>query len=388
MLFSTSDRIRKVGLLLCAAVLVLPLLAACGAPPLGAETAAFNSNVAPGLANAHVQSDPGGSGTLQNAGRPRLPVIHCTDLMHPHFDPDDHFDLATLYAMPGIDLKAVVLDQGQLQVERPGTVPVLQMNRITGRKVPSAIGLAAKLRGPDDKALDQKPQFQRGVELILTTLRQSPASVAITSVGSLRDVVAAFNREPELFRRKVDKLMVFIGEASDPMFTEYNVGLDPQAYVGLMRSGLPIYWVPCFDGGLWHNRGHASFWQARQEDLLRNARPQVLQYFIYAIEKERSDPISFLSTPVDPERKQRLFSVMRNLWCTAVFESLVGADAGNGAFGFVEVDVTIGNDAVIHYGKSDASKKVMRFAVPDSGHYAARMTATTAMLLERLGRAK
>jgi len=237
MLFSTSDRIRKVGLLLCAAVLVLPLLAACGAPPLGAETAAFNSNVAPGLANAHVQSDPGGSGTLQNAGRPLLPVIHCTDLMHPHFDPDDHFDLATLYAMPGIDLKAVVLDQGQLQVERPGTVPVLQMNRITGRKVPSAIGLAAKLRGPDDKALDQKPQFQRGVELILTTLRQSPVSVAITSVGSLRDVVAAFNREPELFRRKVDKLMVFIGEASDPMFTEYNVNLDPQAYVGLMRSG-------------------------------------------------------------------------------------------------------------------------------------------------------
>jgi hypothetical protein len=326
------------------------------------------------------------AGLLSAAERPPLPVIHCTDLLHPHGDPDDHFDLATLYALPGIELKAVILDQGQLQVDRPGTVPVSQMNRITGRAVPAAIGLAEKLRGPDDKGLEQKPQFQRGVELILTTLRQSPVSVAITAVGSMRDVVAAFNREPALFRRKVSKLMAFIGEASDPKFVEYNVGLDPQAYVGLMRSGLPIYWVPCFDGGLWKNQGHASFWQARHEDLLRNTRPEVLQYFIYALEKERSDPIAFLSSPVDPERKRHLFAGTRNLWCAAVFESLVGQ--GNGAYDFTPMDVSIGDDAVIRYGKTETSKKVMRFGVRDAEHYGARMTSTTAALLDRLGTSK
>ena len=29
-----------------------------------------------------------------------VPVIYCTDLFHPHDDPDDHFDLATLFALP------------------------------------------------------------------------------------------------------------------------------------------------------------------------------------------------------------------------------------------------------------------------------------------------
>ena len=43
-----------------------------------------------------------------------VPVIHCTDLFHPHDDPDDHFDLATLYAMPELDIKGVVLDQGRV----------------------------------------------------------------------------------------------------------------------------------------------------------------------------------------------------------------------------------------------------------------------------------
>lgn len=319
---------------------------------------------------------------------PPLPVIHCTDLLHPHGDPDDHFDLATLYAIRGIDLKAVILDQGQLQVERPGTVPVSQMNRITGRDVPAAIGLVENLRGPDDKALDQKPQFQRGVELILTTLRQSPVPVALTAVGSMRDVTAAFNRAPDLFRRKVSKLMVFIGEASDATFVECNVGMDPQAYVGLMRSGLPIYWVPCFDGGLWNNHGHASFWQARHEDLLKNARPQVLQYFIYAIEKEKSDPIAFLSGPVDPERKRRLFAGTRNLWGAAVFEWLVAPEAAKGVFGFAAVDASIGDDAVIRYGQSLTSKRVMRFEVRDPTRYAAQMTAATEELLSRLGEAK
>ena len=32
----------------------------------------------------------------QNAVARRVPLIYCTDLFHPHGDPDDHFDLATL----------------------------------------------------------------------------------------------------------------------------------------------------------------------------------------------------------------------------------------------------------------------------------------------------
>src|ERR1039457_420761 len=94
-----------------------------------------------------------------------VPVIYCTDLFHPHDDPDDHFDLATLYAMPELDIKGVVLDHGRKQLERTGLIPVAQMNRIPGRNVPAVIGLADPLRSPDDKALDKPAQFQGAVEL-------------------------------------------------------------------------------------------------------------------------------------------------------------------------------------------------------------------------------
>ena len=325
------------------------------------------------------------AGADSRSAKPPLPLIHCTDLFHPHGDPDDHFDLATLYGMPGLDLKAVILDQGRLQVKQPGTIPVSQLNRITGRKVPAANGLADKLRSPTDTGLDQPAEFQGGVALILSTLRQSPAPVAITAVGSMRDVTAAFNREPDLFRRKVDKLVVFIGEASEPKFTEHNVSLDPQAYVGLMRSGLPLYWVPCFDGGLWQNRGHASFWQAKHADLLRNAQPALLQYFIYALEKETADPIAFLSAPIDLQRKERLLAGTRNLWCAAVFEFLVAPQKTDGVFGFSEVEVRVGDDAVIHYGHAPSSKRVRRFEVRDLASYPAQMTAATAAHLARVG---
>ena len=342
---------------------------------------------APGADMPPPKSKNGSEARQQTAAasKPPLRLIHCTDLFHPHGDPDDHFDLATLYGIPGLDLKAVILDQGRLQAERPGTIPISQLNRITGRKVPAAIGLADKLRAPADTGLDQPAEFQQGVALILSTLRQSAAPVAITAVGSMRDVTAAFNREPELFRRKVDKLLIFIGEASEPKFTEHNVSLDPQAYVGLLRSGLPLHWVPCFDGGLWQNRGRASFWQAKHADLLRNAQPTLLQYFIYALEKETADPIAFLSTPIDPQRKERLLAGSRNLWCAAVFEFLVAPGKTDAMFGFSEVEVQVGDDAVIRYGQAPGSKRVRRFEVRDLASYPAQMTAVTAACLARVG---
>jgi hypothetical protein len=237
-------------------------------------------------------------------------------------------------------------------------------------------------------------------------LREARAPVMIATVGSVRDVVAAFNREPEMFRAKLGKLLVFIGEASDTNLVEYNVGLDPQAYVGLMRSGLPVYWAPCFDGGLWQNHGHASFWQARHADLLRGASPALVQYFIYALEKETADPLAFLSQPVDPARRDRLLAGTRNLWCTAVFGVLADRSvarmgdsytcvpkrqaanpsvaAPGEVFGFSEVDLSVTDTGVIRYGRSQSSKKVMRFEVRDPANYAPAMTAATADLLARL----
>jgi len=337
-----------------------------------------------------------------------VPVVYCTDLFHPHVDPDDHFDLATVYAMPELDIKGVVLDQGRKQLEHPGRIPVSQMNKITGRNVSAVLGLSDPLKSPDDKALDQPPQFQGGVGLIVQTVRASARPVCITTLGSVRDVVCAFNREPELFRTNVAMVLAFIGEASDAKLQEYNVGLDPQAYVGLMRSGLPVYWVPCFDGGLWQNRGHASFWRASHRTLLERAAPEVIQYFIYALEKETAEPLAFVARPVEPSRQARLFSDTRNLWCAAVLGVMSGRDvvfdgsewtsalpqsdrsagvAGRKPlFGFSEVEVTVSDTGVVSYGKGPGSHKLRRFEVRDPDHYEPGMVQATATLLSTLGR--
>ncbi|HUU29983.1 MAG TPA: nucleoside hydrolase [archaeon] len=349
-------------------------------------------------AGGHYANTSGNSAELGE----RIPVIYCTDLFHPHDDPDDHFDLATIYAIPELDLKAIILDQGARQLERPGSIPVSQMNRITGRSVRFAIGLSEKLQGPADKALEQETRFQEGVELILKTLRESPSPVAIITVGSVRDVAAAFNRQPDLFRAKAARVMMFIGEASTD-FMEYNVTVDPAAYVCLMRSGLPVYWVPCFDGGGGKNNGHASFWVAKHEDLLKDCAPEVLQFFIYALEKETAPALEFLTLTPDPEARARLLGGRRNLWCTAVFTSVSGrkmvlvgdrylavpqdnqtALKEHKLFGFSPVYVSISEEAKISYGNKQGAQKVMRFEVLDRENYARGMTSATAQLLSSL----
>jgi NADH-quinone oxidoreductase subunit N len=364
-----------------------------------------NLIVGPVTAAASTHSSGNTAGAPRVAGS--VPVIYCTDLFHPHEDPDDHFDLATLLAMPEIDIKGIVLDQGARQQKSPGRIPVSQLSQITGRKVPTALGLGSRLKSPADTASDQPAEFQGGVKLILDTLRASKLRVRIATVGSVRDVVAAFNREPELFRAKVSMLLVFIGEASNPEFTEYNVDLDRNAYIGLMRSGLPVYWVPCFDGGLWQNRGHASFWKAKHSDVLSAASPALVQYFIYALEKEKADPIQFISVPPDPVRKAALLADERNFWCTAIFGTMSGRRIfTNGRtwisrppnwrppasetwsevtlFDFEEVSLRISDEVRIDYSPGAGSTRLHRFKVVGASDYPRAMTAVTAELLSSL----
>ena len=181
----------------------------------------------------------------QTAAPSSIPLVYSTDLFHPHDDPDDHLDLATVFAIPEFDLKAILLDQGDKQLRKPGRIPVEQMFALTGRRVPYAAGLGAKLRTPSDTGLDQPKEFQGAVELFLKVLRDSDRPVRVVAVGSVRDIAAAFNREPELLRKKVEALYLVIGNAKIGGI-EYNVELDRQAFRAVLRSKLPIYWFPCF----------------------------------------------------------------------------------------------------------------------------------------------
>lgn len=314
-----------------------------------------------------------------------VPVIYSTDLMHPHDDPDDHFDLACLYAMPEADLRAIVLDQGDRQLQRPGSVPVWQMNWLTGRHVPAATGLRDKLRSPDDPALDQPAAHQNGVNLILQTLRDARRDAVIIFVGSARDVVAAFNRRPDLFHKKVRGVYGFIGDASDPTHREWNVGLDPQAFVRLLRADLPFWWVPCFDGGPWTNRGHASFWRIRHGEVLEKAPLPLQRYFLYMLRQATNDPIAYLGQPLSAEDRAWLLAGQRNLWCGALLGLAVGRPLrheGRDIVGFSPVAVSVNDQAVVHCGAAAGARTVRRFEIKDPTRFAPAATRATAQLLE------
>lgn len=333
---------------------------------------------------------------------PRVPVIYCTDLFHPHDDPDDHFDLAAIYALEEIDILGIVLDQGAKQKQQPGGIPIRQMNHLTGRRVPWAIGLATPLTRPDDDGKDQPAEFQGGVAMILRLLEESEKPVNIVTVGSLRDVAAAYNRAPELFKEKVARLLLFSG-AVDSAKREWNVGLDPQAWVAVMNSDLPVWWVPCFDGGNFVNHGNASYWTARQSDLLRHVSDRVMNYFIYALRKRTDpDPVGLLDRPVNAWLRARSVLGPRRLWCTAVFPWLAGRrfiDDGHGwisvpagskdaagavlPFEFVPMTARFDARGRAEYGDVPGARRLMRFRIT-AGDYRRMMTEVTARLLGSL----
>lgn len=108
-----------------------------------------------------------------------VPVIYCTDLFHPHEDPDDHFDLATLFALPELEIKAILLDQGKRQSRHPGSIPIRQMRRLSGQEIPYAVGLGDKLTAPTDDGKSQPSEFQAGIEPTKTT--HAPEIGSLTS---------------------------------------------------------------------------------------------------------------------------------------------------------------------------------------------------------------
>ena len=335
----------------------------------------------------------------------RVPVIYCTDLFHPHDDPDDHFDIACLYAIKEIEIKAIILDQGQKQKNKPGSVPISQLNHITRRNIPHAIGLSDELKFPEDKGLWQAKEYQDGVDLVLKTLKTSKGPVSIISVGSLRDIAAGYNRSPNLFKAKVDRLFIFIGEASKKGHIEYNVGLDKNAYIRIMNSGLPIYWVPCFDGGLWQNNGRASYWKASHKDLLGRVSNRVMNYFIYALlKKNEKNPIQYLDNEINIDDRNKVLSMNRNLWCTAIFAHIAGrrfVRRGNEfisipmsasyskeqvirPFTFEEVSVFVDEKANFFYEHTNKAVKIKQFHILTPDTYAEVMTSVTAQLLLHL----
>lgn len=273
------------------------------------------------------------TGCNASPDKQRIPMIYSTDLFQPPEDPDDHYDLAMLSGLDEIELKAMIFDisTAHRKPDEIGISALEQITKITGRTPPPwKIGLRNPLRSPDDKAFDQPEEFQGGVELILSTLQQSKEKVVMFLVGSCRDFTVAFNRNPELLKKKVKAVYVNAGNGPKGRQTEWNVTLDPYAYVGLMHSGLPVYWCPCITedyhlcspDDVADGKAFCTYYIVpNQAELLATARPIVKNYFIYALSRSKEEPLSFLDREPQP-----LPEKPRNMWCTGPFLHAAGRE--------------------------------------------------------------
>lgn len=283
----------------------------------------FLAGSAGGLAYTMANASFGASKPIERTGD-AVPVIDITDLYHPPQDPGDNVDLITAYALPEIDLKAVVFDVTQHYRRRyvnpndrtdddpsgprdPGFIPVTQLNAIFGRNVPCAVGPFTRMRKPDDTMCDTPSFGQTGVDLILQILRESPIPVEVVSFGSARPLAVAYNREPRLLCEKIKRVHLAAG-ASPPGYREWNVKLDVNAFLCVLRSDLPVAIYPCATEQSPFALGvNNTYWQLPDLGFIRRMDPALRNYLVYAI--DRTVRVDFLNAIEDEPSPEVLNSV-------------------------------------------------------------------------------
>ncbi|MEX0326895.1 MAG: hypothetical protein AB3N33_12480 [Puniceicoccaceae bacterium] len=266
---------------------------------------------------------------MSNWSKSRIPIIHATDLYHPPQDPDDQIDLATVAALREFDLKAVILDSTQRFLvpkpegwdiaREPGFMPVRQMGHILGTDIPVAAGPVYPLEHPGDKALPGEGEDDSGIRLLLDVLRESSEPVVITAVGSARVITAAYNREPELMLKKTRAVVLNAGSTGGPK-KEWNVGLDTHAFVGLMRSRLPVHWYPCGTERSAFVRKHerGTYWKVPHAVLFKDLPQRLRAYLEYGFtHSSEKDGLAALDSLGHGPAWEKILEGERNMWSTA-----------------------------------------------------------------------
>lgn len=338
-----------------------------------------------------------------------VPLIHATDLFRPHNDPDDHFDLAVAYALAlqgRLELKGIVIDRPPPQFDSdPDLAAVAQLNHVTGLTVPAVVGSPQPMRHPDDTQASASPSDRAAVRFLLETLRQSRQRVAITVVGSCRDVALASKTDPALFARKCAGVYLNAGTGSpDPQLAaklEYNVTLDPAAYRALFDLPCPLYWLPCFEDfeGEWRVRRYGTYWRFRQSEVLPHLAPRLQNFFLSMFERrQQSDWLRALYRPPDPALLQKYSQQERNMWSVASLYHAAGLTvtrngelvplekAGDMAvYGFQPVRVSCDQHAVTTWQPDPRRRNRQMFLVHDLDRYQSAMTQALKGVLASVG---
>ena len=254
-------------------------------------------------------------------------VLHQTDLFHPHGDPDDHFDLATLFALAKlghIDLTGLILDFPPTHRQGDPDVGALaQMNRLCASAVPAAVGANPKTARFDDAAPEPPFEESAAVRLILKTLRAAASPIKISCVGSAIDLAAAVRQEPELFRSQCAGISLNSGSALDqpekPDLLEFNVRLNPLAYQVMFSLPCPLAWYPCWDVVERRESGErGTFYWLHHAEALAGISDGLMNFFEYMFDRSPETKwLAYLLQKPNAERWAQILTERRGMWSTA-----------------------------------------------------------------------
>jgi hypothetical protein len=217
----------------------------------------------------------------------------------------------------------------------PGFIPVLQLNYIFGRNIPFATSPFSNMKYIGDKMLDVPVFQQQGIDLILKVLRESNEPVQIASFGSARSIAAAFNRDPTLFRNKVKQIHLSAG-TSAPVFLEWNVALDTNAIVCLLRSDLPVAIYPCAAANQdsigcgsknypFSYDSYNTFYKLSNLSFIENMNPKLRRYLKYAYGRvQRNDFLRCMDSDTVFKVQNDLFANESYVWETALWINISG----------------------------------------------------------------
>jgi len=323
----------------------------------------------------------------------KIPVIHQTDLFRPYNDPDDHWDLATVYSLAyqeEINLKGIVIDfPPEKYKTSPDIMAINQLNYIT--KKPVSVSLGSQI--PFKKWQEKKSTYDKSAALfILDILKKSKEPLTIIMVGSCRDVALAGKLEPSLFKEKCKRIYLNVGTGSNEVpkspNMEYNVKLDIEAYSAMFDFPCPIYWLPCFQDYIstideFKVQEFGTYFSFKQEEILKQLSPQLQKYFNYSLVPNMEiNWLQYLKHDVDQTLIKKLGNQVRNMWNTACFFHVVGKTVtldgeivpieksnNNSIFTFEPIQVTCNQTGITKWDFDKTSQNRFLFRLMDQKNY-------------------
>lgn len=345
------------------------------------------------------------------AKKSAVPVIHVTDLHRPHNDPDDHWDLACVYAQAyrgDIELKGILIDYPpESQPDwNPDIAAIAQMNRITALAVPVGVGTPHPMKSRDDAQPYASARDHQGIDMVLDILRTSERPVVINVIGTCRDIAVAGRKAPALFARHCAGVYLNAGcgapEKPADARLEYNVTLDKPAYEAIFDLPCPLYWMPCFESLDARDSSRApeygTYYRFRQGDILPHLSESVQNYFAYMFARKTDQ--NWLRTLEGKPDEALLADVAqkdRHMWCTAGFFHAAGytitpdgstsrldADTNGAVFSFDPIKITSMGPGGNEWVPDPGSTRRFIFHVRDTDNYRSATTQAMKSLLTTL----